>query len=110
MNENDVDDILKYFNMRVEQMGPNYFLSSTESVFDDGERWGIRAVIMSTSGNTYQSVFVMESARGKGLMKKHARQLVDDTGIPFITADECDIAEWFRKHRVPFLLVPLTVE
>lgn len=111
MNENNQNEILEYFNMRVEQMGENYVLSSTEllDVETDGEVWGVRAIIKSRAGNTYQSVFVLEDCRGKGYMQEFATQNIKETGIPFITADECAIADWFRSNKIQFLLVPLVI-
>ena len=110
MNENDISEVKEYFQMRADQMGPNYtIVSSYEYLEKDGEVWGVRVLFSSMQANTYQSVFVLESHRGKGLMKEFAVENVAKTGVPFITADECNIAEWFRKHRIPFLLVPLTI-
>ena len=109
MNENNISEIVEYFNMRVEQMGEGYHLKSTELVEADGAVWGVRALVKSSVGNVYQSVFVREDFRGKGLMKQFARENVKATGIPFWTANECDIADWFSHNKIPFLLVPLTV-
>ena len=109
INEDDIEEIKVYFKMREQQMDGQYLITSSyQPIEEDGEVWGIRVIFRSTTtGAAYQSVFVLESHRGKGLMQKYAAKLVEEHKMPFITAAECDIVDWFVKHKVPILVVPL---
>lgn len=99
---NNTIEVVNYYLDRVDCM-KDYEIICFSEVGD----WGIRAVFMyGGNGNTYQSVYVFKSHRGKGRMKEYVKT---EKGLatPFITVNECRIEDWFIKNDVNYLKVDL---
>ena len=97
--------IESYFATRVKQMGKGYTLFATLPIKNaEHIEWGIKAVIKDPIGNEYQSVYVYDEFQNKGMMTEYIKL----AHRPFITANECGIEAWFKKNKVPYLMVPLS--
>lgn len=81
----------------------DYQLVNVEDVTTQGLPWGLRANFMhNPTGNKYQSVWVYEPHRGKGMMSSY----VVGQKVPFITQISCGIYEWFESRRVTYVMIP----
>lgn len=102
-----VEHAEQYFRNRAKQMGPQWSILSFMVMVVGGRlSWGLRCTFVHNTpyGNQYyQSVYVFEEYRSKGMMTKYVQS--DDSVLPFVTMPDCNISEWFIKHKVTFLTV-----
>lgn len=95
----------EYFRQREAELGENWRINHLDNLVLGGRLvWGLRAIFQHDTEfgvQYYQSVYVFEQYRGKGLMSDFVKQ----AKLPFITMTECGIDKWFVRRKIPVLVV-----
>jgi len=100
MNADTREEAADYFRARATQMLADGAELVTMTPLVHGiEEWGLRCTF-ARDGETYQSVYVYKSHRGRRHLTEHAQR--DRT--PFVTVDACNMAKWFVAHNIEYKL------
>lgn len=105
MQNDEIRVATEYFRQREKELGDRWSVNHFENVTVGGRlAWGLRAIFqLETDLGTqyYQSVYVFEEYRSKGLMSEY----VTRTKLPFVTMPVCGIEQWFKDRKIPILVV-----
>lgn len=95
-NSNTIEDAKNYINARSKQLlRHNYKLRNIEEFY-----WGISAYF-SKDDKMYQSIYILEQYRNKGIYRKNINKTI-------LTSIECGIEEYLISKSINYVCVSLT--
>jgi hypothetical protein len=100
-----VEEAMHYFKNRALQLlfGGFQWTQEKTVLTDQGKTWGVKtSFIQKTTAKKFQAVYVLDSARGKGLASGYFKKLEDPE--PVITVKNCDIEEFLTKNNIPYVI------
>lgn len=95
-NSNSIEGAKNYINARSKQLLRHNFKLKNIDELD----WGVSAYF-SKDGKLYQSIYILEQYRGKGIFAKNINETI-------LTSTECGIEEYLINKSIDYVCVSLT--
>mgnify|MGYP007071577552 FL=1 len=96
LNANTNTEAIQYLKSRAKQLLYHNYKLENLTEYD----WGVEA-IFEKDNKKYQSLYILEKHRGKGIYKKYVK-------MPILTSVECGIDEYLESKGIEYVMESLT--